>query len=98
MMSVGSSDLGYDEDDQSMHDDFNAEEEDDDISSVDDSGFEAASAEKSKAHLIDYKVLSVKELEERQKLDADSVASVLAIQPTECVILLRHWGWIKTNS
>jgi len=36
--------------------------------------------EKSKAHQIDYKVLSVQELETRQQTDADNVASILAIQ------------------
>ena len=65
--------------------DFN----DDDNSSVDDSGFEVASSEKSKAHQIDFKVLSVKELEERQKADAESVASILAIQVS--------FGPLKTN-
>lgn len=60
---------------------------DDDNSSVDDSGFEVASSDKSKAYQIDFKVLSIRELEERQKADAESVASILAIQVSPGLVM-----------
>ena len=49
----------------------------------DDVGFDAIDPHiksKKKAYQVDFSVLSVDDIERRQKTDADSVASILAIQ------------------
>lgn len=70
----------------------------DDDSSIDDVNFETGDddlKDKRKAYQIDYRTLTVQEIEQRQTDDAESTAGVLAITPAEAVLLLRHWGWNK---
>ncbi|GAA99534.1 uncharacterized protein L969DRAFT_86796 [Mixia osmundae IAM 14324] len=95
-------DSPVDEEDFMMDDDEEGSVVDyDDGSSVDegDDGFGGVAQTIDKGEgpswQVDFKILSIQDIERAQSEIAESVASILAIKPTEASILLRQWGWNK---
>ncbi|CAD6568461.1 MAG: hypothetical protein CYPHOPRED_002569 [Cyphobasidiales sp. Tagirdzhanova-0007] len=100
MMQASSEEEELDEDRGMMSDgDNEIDDYDDDVTSVDEAGFDAVDVGSGKgkgaSYQVDYTALSKHDLAKEMKKEIDHVAGALSLNDKEAAALLRHLKWNK---